>query len=60
MAQMEYKPNGKGIVAQKEYSLVVYSPMEKAWFYKRLFFEVVIIMVKGKKYSIKRYDVIQN
>ena len=29
------------------------APMEKAWFYKRLFFEVVIVMVKDKKYSIK-------
>ena len=24
-------------------------PMEKAWFYERLFFEVVIVMVKAKK-----------
>ena len=43
MAQMEYSPNGKGIMAPREYSLMVYSPqpMEKAWFYKRLIFEVV-------------------
>ena len=27
--------------------------MEKTWFYKRLFFELVIVMVKDKKYSIK-------
>ena len=27
--------------------------MEKAWFYKRLVFEVLIVMVKDKKYSIK-------
>ena len=27
--------------------------MEKTWFYKRLFFEVVIVMIKDKKYSIK-------
>ena len=25
------------------------APMEKAWFYERLFFEVVIVMVKDKK-----------
>ena len=29
------------------------APMEKEWFYKILFFEVVIVMVKEKKYSIK-------
>ena len=29
------------------------APMEKARFYKRLFFEVVIVMVKEKKCSIK-------
>ena len=29
------------------------APMEKAWFYKRLFFDVVIVMVKEKKNSIK-------
>ena len=27
--------------------------MEKTWFYERLFFEVVIVMIKDKKYSIK-------
>ena len=27
--------------------------MEKTWFYKRLFFELVIVMVKDEKYSIK-------
>ena len=25
MAQMEYSPNGKGIIAPREYNLVVYS-----------------------------------
>ena len=25
------------------------APMEKAWFYERLFFEVAIVMVKAKK-----------
>ena len=27
--------------------------MEKTWFYKRLFFEFVIVMVKDEKYRIK-------
>ena len=29
------------------------APMEKTWFYKRLFFEFVIVMVKDEKYRIK-------
>ena len=32
MAPVKYNPNGKGIMAPKEYA-----PMEKAWFYGRLF-----------------------
>ena len=39
----EYSPNGKAIM----------TPMEKTWFYEKLFFEVVIVMVKDKKYCIK-------
>ena len=35
------------------------APMEKARFYKRLFFEVVIVMVKEKKMQYKRYNVNQ-
>ena len=27
--------------------------MEKSWFYERLFFEMVIVIVKGKKNTIK-------
>ena len=34
--------------------------MEKACFYERLFFEVVIIMVKDKKIQYKRNNVCQN
>ena len=30
--------------------------MEKAWFYEKLFFEVVIVMVKDKKIEYKRYN----
>ena len=28
------------------------APIEKAWFYERLFFEVVIVMVKDKKNTV--------
>ena len=43
LTTMEYSPNGKGIMTS----------MEKTWFYQRLSFEIVIVMVKDKKYSIK-------
>ena len=33
-----------------EYTLIVYSAMQKAWFYERLFSKVVIVMVKDKKH----------
>ena len=36
------------------------APMEEAWFCKRLFFEVVIFMVKDKKIQYKRNNVNQN
>ena len=43
MVPMEYSPNGKGVMAPMEYTPMVYSPNE------RLFFEVIIIIVKDKK-----------
>ena len=46
---MVYGTNGKGIMASMEYTLILYSPMEKGWFYEILFFQVVIVMVKDKK-----------
>ena len=49
MVQMEYSPNGKGIWPQGNIVSWFIAPMEKAWFYKRLFFDVVIVMVKEKK-----------
>ena len=49
MAPMKYIPNKKGIMIPIGYTLMVYSPKEKAWFYERLFSEVVMVMVKGKK-----------
>ena len=53
MVQMEYSPNGKGIWPQGNIVSWFIAPMEKAWFYKRLFFELVIVMARDKKYSIK-------
>ena len=53
MAQMEYSPDGKVLWFQGNIASWVISPMEKAWFYKRLFFEVVIAIVKDKKYTTK-------
>ena len=44
-----YDPNGEGIMTPMEYKLMFIAPMEKAWFYEKLFFEVVIVMVKDKK-----------
>ena len=49
---MVYGPNGKGIMASVEYPLIIYSPMEKVWFYEILFFQVVIVMVKDTKRCI--------
>ena len=58
---MVYDPNGKGIMASMEYTLIIYSPMEKVWFYEILFFQVVTVMVKDKKKMYyKRNNVNQN
>ena len=53
MVQMEYSPNRKVLWPQGNIASWFIAPMKKAWFYKRLFFEVVIVMVKDKKYTIK-------
>ena len=50
----------KALWSPMEYSLMVYSPMEKVLLYERLFFEVVIVMVKDKKTRHKRYHTNQN
>ena len=58
---MVYGTNGKGIMASMEYTLILYSPMEKVGFYEILFFQVVIVMVKDKKKMYyKRNNVNQN
>ena len=57
LAPMEYSPNRKGITMPMKHTpmvLEIYAPREKAWFYKRFFFEVVMVMVKEKrKYNKK-------
>ena len=52
MVPMEYSPNGKVIMAPREYTPMVYSPKLKTWFYERLFFEVVIIMVRANSRNL--------
>ena len=47
MTSLRYRPNGKDIMAI----------METTWFCERLFFEVLIVMVKDKKIQYKRYNV---
>ena len=46
-------PMKKALWPQENVASWFIAPMEKEWFYKILFFEVVIVMVKEKKYSIK-------
>ena len=54
LTSMEYSHNGKGTVAAMEHTPMIYSPVKKAWFYKKIFFEVVMAMVKDKrKYNKK-------
>ena len=55
MVQMEYSPNGKGIWPEGNIVSWFIAPMEKAWFYKRLFFEVVIVMARDKN-TVKKYS----
>ena len=52
---MVYGPNRKGIMASKEYTLIIYSPNEKSMVYQILFFQVVIVMVKNKKRCTIKY-----
>ena len=57
---VKYSPNEKDIMASMEYTLTVRAPVEKTLFFERLFFEVVIIIVKYKKIQHKRYNVNKN
>ena len=53
MFPMEYIPEGKENMVAIEYTLMVQRTKGKAWFYERLFFQMIIIMAKDKKrYSI--------
>ena len=55
LAPLEYSHNGKGIMVPMKYIFMAYSPKGKDMvFYKRFFFEVVMVMVKDKrKYNKK-------
>ena len=53
MAPVEYSSIGKGIMAPMEYTPVVYRANEKVWFCESLFSEMVIVIIKDKKYCIK-------
>ena len=33
MVPIEYNTNGKGIMAPMKYILIIYSPIDNAWFY---------------------------
>ena len=46
---MVYGPNGKGIMASMEYSLIIYSPNGRGMVLQNIVFQVVTVMVKGKK-----------
>ena len=52
---MVYGPNGKEIMAAKEYTLIIYGPNEKGMVYETLFFQVVIVMVKDKQRCTIKY-----
>ena len=59
MVPMEYNPMGKILGPRWNIPSWSMAPMEKAWFCERLFFKVVIIMLKSKKLQHKRYNVNQ-
>ena len=46
---MVYDPNGKGIMASMEYSLIIYSPNGRGMVLRNIVFQVVTVMVKEKK-----------
>lgn len=60
MAPIEYSPNEKGIMTPMEYTPWFIAPKEKVWFYERLFFEVVNVIVKDEKIQCKRCNVYKN
>ena len=56
MAPMKYSPSGKGVIAPREYTSMVYSPYGKGndifyhddYHFEKSFFERVIVMIKDK------------
>ena len=51
---MDYSPNGKGIMMPMDIPSWFIAPKEKAWFYKRFFFETVMVMVNNKRKGNKK------
>ena len=50
----KHSPSGKGTVyVINGKQIMALTSLEKGWFYERLIFKVVIVMVKDKRYSIK-------
>ena len=57
LVSIEYGPNGKVIMAPIYIPLWLIASMEKAWFYKRFFFKVVMVMVKDKRKYNKKMQI---
>ena len=53
-------PNGKGIMASMEHSLITAAPMEEEWFHEILFSKWQPSWQNAKKMHYKRYNVNQN
>ena len=46
---MVYGPNGIGIMASMEYSVIIYSPNGRGMVLRNIVFQVVTVMAKEKK-----------
>ena len=57
MAEWNITPMEKALWPKWSISWWFIAPMEKAWFYERLFLELVTVIVKDKKMQYKRYTI---
>ena len=57
MTQWNIAPMENALWPKGSISSLFIAPMENAWFYERLFFEVATAMVKDKKMQCKIYRV---
>ena len=60
ISQWNIPPMEKALWSQWNIATWFIASVEKAWFYERLLFEVVIVMVKDKKRQNKRNNVNKN